>query len=216
MNDELRVTNYESAKKGHCPRRAGIQFVIRNSKFLIFFLLVSCGKPPDSCTFSYQQQQSANVSTIVWPVGAARTSLNDSHAPDFRWRKSDGTLDSLSGHLGQVVFLNFWATWCGPCTSEMPAIQSVADQLGDSLFVIGVAVDECNPFSTVSNYIQSNHYRYQVVVDSFWRLYMQYELWQSNAIPQSFFIGPDGRIKTYSTGEGDEAAILAEVRKAEQ
>jgi len=176
----------------------------------------SCGNSPDSCTFSYLQQQSANVSTIVWPVGAARASLNDAYAPDFRWRKSDGTLDSLSGHQGQVVFLNFWATWCGPCTSEMPAIQNVADQLGDSLFVIGVAVDECNPFSTVSNFVQSNHYRYQVVVDSLWRLYMQYELWQSNAIPQSFFIGPDGRIKTYVTGAGNEAAILAAVRKAEQ
>ena len=178
--------------------------------------LASCSNSTDTCAFSYQQQVSGNVSTIIWPVGTARSSLSDAYAPDFRWHRSDGTLDSLSGHKGQVVLLNFWATWCGPCTAEMPAIQDVANQLGDSLFVVGVATDECNPFSTVSSLIQSHPYTYQIVVDSLYRLYMQYELWSTTAIPQSFFIGPDGRIRTYATGEGTEAGILAAVRKAEQ
>jgi len=179
-------------------------------------MLASCGNPPDSCTFSYEQQQSANVSTILWPVGAARDSANDSYAPDFRWHRRDGTLDSLSNHRGQVVLLNFWATWCGPCKSEMPAIQNVADELGDSLFVIGVAIDQCSPFATVSNYIQSNGFRYQIAVDSLSRLYEQYWLWQPAEIPQSYFIGSDGRIKYAATGAGDEAAILAGVRIAER
>ena len=179
-------------------------------------LFASCGNPPDSCTFSYQQQHSANVSTILWPVGAARSGANDGYAPDFRWRRSDGSLDSLSGHLGQVILLNFWATWCGPCTSEMPAIQNVADQLGDSLFVVGVAVDQCNPFATVANFIQSNNIRYQIAVDSLSRLYEQYWLWQPLEIPQSYFIGADGRIKYAVTGAENEAGILSYVRKAEQ
>jgi len=179
-------------------------------------MLASCGNAPDSCTFSYQQQYTANVSTILWPVGAARASATDSYAPDFRWHRSDGTLDSLSGHVGQVVLLNFWASWCGPCKTEMPAIQSVADQMGDSLFVIGVAVDQCSPFATVSNYIQSNGIRYQVVVDSLSRLYEQYWLWQPLEIPQSYFIGTDGRIRYAVTGAGDATAILNEVRKTEQ
>ncbi len=212
MREELRV---KSTGLGRIVDDAWKLLLILNASLLILNFN-SCGTPPDSCTFTYQQQHIGNVSTILWPVGAARSSLNDAYAPDFRWHRSDGTLDSLSGHHGQVVLLNFWATWCGPCKSEMPAIQNVADTMGDSLFVIGIAVDDCNPFSTVSNFIQSNHYRYQIVVDSLYRLYQQYELWQTTAIPQSFFIGPDGTIKSYATGAGNEVGILAAVRKAEQ
>ncbi len=178
--------------------------------------IASCGNAPSACNFTYQQQVSGNISTIVWPVDSARSSLNDAYAPDFRWHRSDGSLDSLSGHKGQVVLLNFWATWCGPCKAEMPAIQNVANQLGDSIFVIGVAIDQCNPFSTVSNYIQSNGIHYQIAVDSLSRLYEQYWLWNPAEIPQSYFITPNGRIKTYAVGAGSEAAILAAVRNAEQ
>ncbi len=177
----------------------------------------ACGNSNDStCTFTYSQQFSGNISTILWPVGTTRASANDAYAPDFRWHKNDSTLDSLSGHLGQVVLLNFWATWCGPCKAEMPAIQAVQDQMGDSLFVIGVAVDQCSPYATVSEYIRSNDIRYQIAVDSLSRLYEQYWLWQPLEIPVSYFIGPDGRIKTIGVGEGDEAAILSSARAAEQ
>jgi thiol-disulfide isomerase/thioredoxin len=193
-----------------------ISSVANGLALLILLLVASCGTPTDSCTFSYQQQQSANVSTILWPVGAARASLNDPYAPDFRWRRSDGTLDSLSGHQGQVVLLNFWAAWCGPCKEEMPAIQSVADEMGDSVFVIGVSVDQCDPFNTVSNYISGAGVRYQIAVDSLSRLFEQYWLWQPLEIPVSYFIGPDGRIKTYSIGAGNQTLILSEVHKAEQ
>src|SRR5581483_2907871 len=133
----------------------------------------ACSNSNDTCTFSYSQQVSGNVSTVVWPVGAARASDSDAYAPDFRWHRSDGSLDSLSGHKGQVILLNFWASWCGPCKAEMPAIQAAQQQMGDSLFVIGVAVDQCSPFATVQNYISNNNINYQIAVDSLSRLYEQ-------------------------------------------
>ena len=133
----------------------------------------------------YTQQVSGNISTILWPAGAARSSLTDTYAPDFRWRRADSTLDSLSNHHGQVVLVNFWATWCEYCKAEMPAIQSAVNQMGDTLFVIGVSVDDPgNPFTAAQSYVKSNGYTYQFAVDSNWTLYEKYFPNQGGSIPQ--------------------------------
>ena len=179
-----------------------------------------CNPAPPECTFSYSQQQSGNVSTIVWPADAPRSSTQDAYAPDFKWRSSNGTLDSLGNHLGQIVLLNFWASWCGPCTSEMRAIQSIADQMGDSVFVIGVGVDECSPWSSVSSFVNNNSIRYQIAVDSEWTLYEKYfpNALSGNdfTIPESFFIGRDGTIKIPPVeGAHDKNEILSYIYMSE-
>jgi thiol-disulfide isomerase/thioredoxin len=184
-----------------------------------FFAMPGCSPAPPECTFSYSQQQSGNVSTIVWPVGAARSSTQDGYAPDFKWRSSNGTLDSLSNHIGQIVIVNFWASWCGPCTSEMPAIQNIADSLGDSLFVVGVGVDECSPWSSVSGFVKSNNIKYQIAVDSEWTLYEKYFpnalSSEDFTIPQTLFIGRDGTIKRWQIGEENESAFLSNIHLTE-
>jgi thiol-disulfide isomerase/thioredoxin len=177
-----------------------------------------CNPAPAGCVFSYSQQQSGTVSTIVWPAGAARSSTQDSYAPNFQWRTSSGKLDSLSNHLGQIVLLNFWASWCGPCTAEMPAIQNVADSLGDSIFVIGVADDACSPWASVTAFVQNNNTRYQIAVDSEWALYEKYfpaALSANNfPIPETLFIGRDGTIKQWREGEESESAILSVIAQS--
>src|SRR5438093_12933793 len=49
-------------------------------------------------------------------------------APDFRLPDLQGKTQRLSDYRGKVVFLNFWATWCGPCKEEMPAMQLLWDE----------------------------------------------------------------------------------------
>jgi thiol-disulfide isomerase/thioredoxin len=178
-----------------------------------------CSTEPGSLgPLVYTQQYSGNISTILWPVGAARTSDSDTYAPDFRWHRGDGSLDSLSNHLGQIVLVNFWATWCGPCKSEMPAIQSALTAMGDSIFVIGVSVDDPgNPFNTVQSYLNGQGYTYQFVIDSDWTLYEQYFPNQAGVIPQSCFIDRNGKLPFTVTGSmGDEPTVLYYARLAEQ
>src|SRR5579885_645413 len=62
-------------------------------------------------------------------------------APEFTLTDLQGRTQSLSGYRGKVVLLNFWATWCKPCTTEMPAMQAVYDRLKDRNFVV-LAVNE--------------------------------------------------------------------------
>jgi thiol-disulfide isomerase/thioredoxin len=185
------------------------------------YALVMSGCTTDSNSLGplvYTQQYAGNISTIIGPAGAARASLTDTYAPDFRWHKSDGSLDSVRGHLGQIVLVNFWATWCGPCKSEMPAIQSAISTMGDSIFVIGVSVDDPgNPFTTVQSYVKSNGYTYQFAIDSAWTLYEQYFPNQAGSIPQSCFIDRNGKLPfTVTGGMGDEQTVLYYARLAGQ
>ena len=64
-------------------------------------------------------------------------------APNFEFSAFDGRRISLSEFRGRPVFLNFWASWCGPCRAEMPNMQTMLDVYGlDGLVIIGVNVGE--------------------------------------------------------------------------
>ncbi|MDB2407255.1 TlpA family protein disulfide reductase [Jannaschia sp.] len=60
--------------------------------------------------------------------------------------RADSTRGRLSDYAGEIVVLNFWATWCAPCRAEMPALQALQDDLGDEgLEVVTVAFGRHNP-----------------------------------------------------------------------
>jgi peroxiredoxin len=74
-------------------------------------------------------------------------------APDFTLTALDGSPFTLSEHRGEVVILNFWATWCIPCLAEMPTLEALQQELGDEgLQIVGISqdtggADEIRPFA---------------------------------------------------------------------
>ncbi len=64
-------------------------------------------------------------------------------APSFRLMDLEGAVHSLPDYQGKVVFLNFWATWCGPCKVEMPAMEALYQDFRDhGLEILAVSVDQ--------------------------------------------------------------------------
>lgn len=63
-------------------------------------------------------------------------------APGFTLKTADGKTVSLSQLKGKPVFLEFWATWCGPCRQSMPAVERLHKDYAGRLQVLGVTVDE--------------------------------------------------------------------------
>jgi thiol-disulfide isomerase/thioredoxin len=59
-------------------------------------------------------------------------------APEFEMTLFDGSTFRLADHRGQVVVVNFWASWCDPCREEMPALQQAASAAGDDVVFVGV------------------------------------------------------------------------------
>lgn len=61
-------------------------------------------------------------------------------APDFTWRDATGTDRSLKSYAGKFVLMNFWATWCAPCITELPSLLRLQDKIGSEPIVV-VALD---------------------------------------------------------------------------
>ncbi len=97
----------------------------------------------------------AAVAPALLPsVGHAAT------APDFTLRNLPGKEVSLSSFQGQVVFLSFWATWCGPCKVEMRHLHEFHQELHEKgLTVLFVSVDDARQAMAVKQYVRKNRYQ---------------------------------------------------------
>ncbi len=86
-------------------------------------------------------------------------------ATDFTLATLDGKTSSLGAMKGKLVVLNFWATWCPPCRSEMPAMQVLYEKLKDRGFVV-LAVDLAEEAAVVRDYVKQNNLTFPVLLDA--------------------------------------------------
>ena len=100
---------------------------------------------------------------LAWSM-ASRPPLVGSPAPNFELVNLDGTGRSLEQYRGQVVLLNFWATWCKPCTKEMPAMQAAHNNLADDGLAV-VAINELEEEEQVRKHIQDYQHTFEVLLD---------------------------------------------------
>ena len=117
-------------------------------------------------------------------------------AIDFKLKDLNGNLVSLSDLKGKNVYLNFWATWCGPCRLEMPEIQKLYEETKNTDLVI-LAVDIGEDIATVKPFITNNKYSFNVLLDSDKSIATKYEI---SAIPTSIFINKEGNIISRQSG----------------
>lgn len=121
-------------------------------------------------------------------------------APDFTLTDQYGSEHTLSDYKGKTVFLNFWATWCGPCKREMPDIQALYEKYGENqedLIVLGVAgpgIGREGSEEDIKSFLSENGYTFPVVMDPDGQLYYQYNV---SAFPTTFMIAEDGSVFGY-------------------
>lgn len=124
-------------------------------------------------------------------------------APDFTLTDQYGETHTLSDYQGKTVFLNFWATWCGPCKMEMPDIQALYedwDENAGDLVVLGVAgpgIGQEGSAEDIAAFLEANGYTYPVVMDDTGTLFYQYGI---SAYPTTFMIDPEGNVFGYVQG----------------
>ena len=124
-------------------------------------------------------------------------------APDFTLTDQYGETHTLSDYQGKTVFLNFWATWCGPCKMEMPDIQALYEEWDENagdLVVLGVAgpgIGQEGSAEDIAAFLEENGYTYPVVMDDTGMLFYQYGI---SAYPTTFMIDPEGNVFGYVQG----------------
>lgn len=116
-------------------------------------------------------------------------------APAFTLPTLNGQEVSLSDYQGEWVILNFWATWCPPCVSEMPYLQSLADR---GINVLGVNMAE--PAEQVKLFTIKHGIKFPILMEPYDNLVLDY---QARQLPRTVIIAPDGNIALRISGPID-------------
>jgi cytochrome c-type biogenesis protein len=115
-------------------------------------------------------------------------------APDFTLVDQYGVSHTLSEYQGKVVFLNFWATWCGYCVAEMPDIESLYNEYNGEIVFLSVAENSGDPYSVAVE----NGVTYPVMIDESGELFKTYGV---SSLPTTYIIKTDGSILGYAKGQ---------------
>ena len=129
-------------------------------------------------------------------------------APDFALRDTSGKEVRLSDERGHVVLLNFWATWCVPCRTEMPAIERVYRSHRSQFTAFGI--DKQEPLGDVHSYAERYGLTFPLLLDpslSAWNAY------QVRIQPVSFWIDRNGVIRSIHYGPMSAATIERQIAK---
>lgn len=160
---------------------------------VIFMFLRFTGLMTDLSYYS----QSAVMATGVLDADAEMIRDKDAFEYDFTIKNLKGERTAFSQYKGKVIFLNLWATWCGPCRAEMPTIEKLyqASDTSKIAFVI-LSIDRDRDKAKIDSYVSSNNYTFPVFQPSG----SLPEVLQVPSIPTTFIIGKDGTIASREVG----------------
>lgn len=163
-------------------------------KFLKIILIVLIGVFVLGCS---QADQISNDNN--------KESLNDiSKAPDFTLTSLEGKEVSLKDYRGKKVLLNFWATWCHYCRTEMPVFQNLVEKYPEEVTVLAVSIMERETEEEIENFIKNNEYTFKVLLDRENKVSDAYNI---RGLPSSYLIDRDGRIEFQKLGPLSEEEI---------
>lgn len=117
-------------------------------------------------------------------------------APDFELQGQNGTTVKLSSYKGKTVYLDFWASWCGPCKQSFPWMNEMQSRYGAKKFqVVGVNVDQKT--DDAKAFLKENNANFDIVFDSTGKIPKTFQI---KGMPTSMLIGADGKVLSIHTG----------------
>jgi thiol-disulfide isomerase/thioredoxin len=169
-------------------------------------------KPQKNATTTSTTTISKTAKEEPAELTSARTDVGDP-MPPYTAAYLDGKPLNIANEKGNVVFLNVWATWCGPCRFETPELQALQNQYAANGFkVIGVSVDE-GETEAVKTFVKEQKITYPIAIDPEGRIA---NLVQTTVLPTSLLLDRSGRIVWRQIGAimPNDAKLKAAVEKA--
>ena len=119
----------------------------------------------------------------------------------------DGTKTKLSEHKGEVVILNMWGIWCGPCRDEMPHLQAMHKQYGDEgLKILGLNIGDHDgrpePVENIKKFAADMKIDYTLARVEQPIISQLYQFTKQQVVPQTFLVDREGRMRGVFVGGG--------------
>jgi thiol-disulfide isomerase/thioredoxin len=130
-------------------------------------------------------------------------------APELGLRGLDGRTWSLDDADGRLVWVNFWATSCEPCRTEMPAMQRIADAYDDRLLILGV--DWGEDAAVVRDFVDRYEIGYPILLDPDLETYYRWA--STDGLPRHYFIGAEGTVLREIVGPLEPARMIGLVEE---
>ncbi len=133
-------------------------------------------------------------------------------ADDFSVYDQDLKKVRLSDHFGKPIVINFWATWCGPCRSELPAFDAMYQKYGDKVtfLMINLTDGYNDTVGGVKEFIADSDYTFPVYYDTEYSAANAYEIY---SIPETVFIKADGSVYDIRIGAMSEDALESYIKQ---
>ena len=140
---------------------------------------------------------------LVWMQGAKyEPVLVGKLAPDFALQDLNGETRKLSDYKGQVVFLNFWATWCKPCQEEMPSMerlhQDLEAEFSDRFVMLAVSIDKSA--DDIPAFMAKHKLTFPVLHDRWGKVDRSYKIM---GVPETYIIDQTGMLVEKVIGPRD-------------
>lgn len=163
--------------------------MILKTKSFLSPIIIAVGILLTGCSGSHSKPKSDSTHTAVSKADTSKPKLIN--APDFTLKDSEGKPFTLSDHRGQIIVLNIWATWCGPCRKEIPDFIKIQKELRDKgVLFVGVSIDR-KGWKVVRPFIKKFGINYPIMVDN-GTVFRKYGPFR--AIPVTFIITRKGKI----------------------
>lgn len=156
--------------------------------FLALFIWKTISASPGTGSSPSGPPMSVFVDTLPQLVGKS--------APDFTLIGTDGKTHRLKDYQGNLVVLNFWATWCAPCRLETPLLQMTYARLQTAGLVI-IGVDQAEEVGAVNSFVKEFNLSYPILLDTDLAATQAYGV---IGLPTTFFVDPKGIVRAKQIG----------------